>query len=407
MTIQPDRGYWKSRAELLNYELAAFAALRAGVPDCYRDGGDNTAWGWILHALARKVGALDYLDQYQLISRNPALLTVPDLLRQVVPLLPLNRDYPNGGQFDLELRTMVLRLLRAYRQGARLPALSAVIEAFTGADPSSFSITELYTLIGTPGIDCSYRNTIRIEVPFTTGAFASSPQLVRDVYQALAATKAAHVGIELIGVFPSVEDASGKIKGIRDRFQVTVVMTDGAPQDPELSLAPCADPSAPDTALAPAQPLDLSYQWYKDGVLISGATGASLSVTAALTGSGPSETQLYYAVVSDPLLGSVASMQAPMRVSALGQTRPPALPALAPITPATGELVISYQPMSFSVLAGETVQLTVAAANRTQPGVLVPHRNRAWVIKSDRWSSSASRGQLALTGQITGSHTTP
>jgi hypothetical protein len=419
MTIQPDSGYWKSRAELINYEQAAFAALRSGVPNCYRDAVDNTAWGWILHALARRIGATDYLDQYHLIARNPALLTPPDLLRQMVPFLPLGQDYPNNNQFDLDFKTMVLRLLKAYRQGARLPALAAVIEAFTGADPSTFSVTEMYTLIGTPGVDCSYRNTIRIEVPIggtssSDSLFTASPNLIQDIYQALAATKAAHVGIELIGVFPRAENVSSLISNIRDSFRIIMAMQDGAPEGPWLTLTPYYDPTSPDTRLAPGQDLDLTYQWFKNGVAIEGATSAALNVTAALVGAGPTETNIYYVVITDPTLGNAYSMQIPMLVSAdTVSPLPYALPAQPPVDPSISNLAVSQQPMSFSVTEGQDVILTVSATNAGWLGLLVPTRHPQWVIKSDAWVAhmpdvgTGSVGELSITGAAEGTFTTP
>jgi hypothetical protein len=339
MTLQPDSGYLKSRAELINYELAAFAALLAGVPDCYRDGGDNTAWGFLLHALARKVGALDYLDQYALISRNPALLTPPDLLRQYGSLLPLGQDYPSSGQFDQDFKTMVLRMLKAYQHGARIAAFPALIEAFTGADPSTFTVTEMYTLIGTPGVDVSYRNTIRIQVPIggsSTGssAFTSSPHLIQDVYQAIAATKAAHIGVELIGVFPGSEQITPRIQGIQDPFALVMAMTDGADSDPALSLAPYDSTAA--TVLSPGPLLDLTYQWFKNGVAIPGAVSAELNLVAELDTDDLSATDIYYVQITDPVLGSVWSQQIPLQVTALDQDLPLPLPAQAPVQIATG-----------------------------------------------------------------------
>ena len=388
MGALPDRGYQKTRAELIGYEQAAFAALRSGVPNCYRDGGSSTAWGWILDALARQVGQLDYLDQYALASNDPSLLTPADIMREIVPQLPIGKDYPSSVQFDEDFKTMVLRLVKAYQNGARLIAIPEIIQAFTGAALSEFSVTEMYKLIGQPGIDVSYRNTIQIEVPIgSSGAssalFTRTPNLIKDIQTAISATKAAHIGIDLVGKLPATEDFSGYLMGIRDKLTIVLAVQDGAVVNPLLKLAPFKKLPQANTVLAPNQGLMLVYEWFKNGQVIPGAELDTYEFTAQAGDNGAE----FYVKVTDVLLGSVWSKRIPLVVSP-GDTSPLpwALPAGDPVAPAEGTLHVTQQPMSRSVVEGAAVVISVAVADTATVGHLAPRRPKQWVIKSSSFT---------------------
>lgn len=399
MSVHPDRGYQNTRAELLSYEQAAFSALRSGVPNCYRDGADNTAWGWVLRALARHVGDLDYQDLYALLSRDPQAQTPPDLLRRVVPFMPLSRNYPNHYQFDEDFKSMVLKLLKAYRHGSKVEAISLIIEAFTGADPSAFSVTEMFTQIGQPGIDCSYRNTIRVQVPVGgqdrgSNLFTTSPELLQDIYTAVSKVTAPHIGIDLIGKFPGTEDYSSLVVGIRDRFKIKIKMHDGATRHTPLHLAPFTQPGTPVTSLAPEQVLSLRYRWFKNGEPF-GEEGSVLNVTALLEDmveiDGVLHPPVFSVRVEDLELGTVDSLQVPLWVVPVAAPDPLPLPPapLPPLQAPTGRLAITLQPMARTLRAGESTSLTVEVAQAEDAGVLSPALPPQWVIVSEKASLAA------------------
>jgi formylglycine-generating enzyme required for sulfatase activity len=83
----------------------------------------------------------------------------------------------------------------------------------------------------------------------------------------------------------------------------------------------------------------LSYQWFKDGVAIEGATGASLQIASA----HPSNAGTYRVVVSNAF-GSVESQ-----------------PFLLSVQP--DDLVLTTQPQDLTVNPGETATFTVAATS--------------------------------------------
>ena len=400
-TLHPDLAYRKTRAELINYELMAFEALRSGVPDCYRDGAANTAWGWFLHALSQPMGEQDYLDQTYLFGENPKNLTPPDVMRRYLEFLPLGRAYPSRTQFDRDFADMLLALSAAYRLGARVEAIPAVIQAITGASTSDFTVTEMYSQIGTNGVDASYRNTIRVEVPIgsaSSNVFTQTPTMLQDISSALSKCKAAHIGIDLVGRFPTFEDVSSVIAGISDDFTITFLAADGSAHEPVLHLAPFDAPDAVHTVLSPGAVLHLSYQWFKNGEPLVGETTESLTVTPSLAdmGSDGQTPATYYVQATDPKLGSVWSKVISLWVVpgvttgwgtqgtnnlASGLPVPP--PAGDTPFPATGGLAVTQQPMARTVRAGSSVTLSVEVKDAASIGVLAPHQDEQWVIESE------------------------
>ena len=382
MSVHPDRAYQLTRAELIEYETAAFAALRGGVPDCYRDSMDDTEWGAILRLLAQHVGRIDHSDHYAMFGLDPAQLTPADILREVAPFLPLGKDYPDPSASDLEFKDMVLKLVRAYRYGTRLPALGKIIEAFIGPS-SDYVITEMYTQIGNAaGVDVSYRNTIQVQVPLggQGSSLTNTPNLLQNISAALAKAKAAHIGISLIGKFPAAEDFTSRIKNIRDDYKFILKLRDGHMVPNHLFLAPFSTPI--NTVLSPNVPLILAYQWFRNGVLLSGEDGPTLTVTTTNADEGDPAT--YCVQVVDHVLGEVWSKQIPLRVIPSGQPMPWASAPLPEPHPPTNGLVVIRQPMSRVVTTGDVVVLDVEVADVTTLGTLFPYAPRPWVILTDR-----------------------
>lgn len=382
MSVHPDRAYQLTRAELIEYETAAFAALRGGVPDCYRDSMDDTEWGAILRLLAQHVGRIDHSDHYAMFGLDPAQLTPADILREVAPFLPIGKDYPDPSASDLEFKDMVLKLVRAYRYGTRLPALGKIIEAFIGPS-SDYVITEMYTQIGNAaGVDASYRNTIQVQVPLggSGSNLTNTPNLLQNISAALAKAKAAHIGISLIGKFPAAEDFTSRIKNIRDDYKFILKLRDGHMVPHHLFLAPFSAPT--NTVLAPNVPLILTYQWYRNGVLLPGEDGPTLTLTTTNADEGDPST--YCVRVVDHVLGEVWSKQIPLRVIPSGQPLPWAGAPLPEPHPPTNGLVVLRQPMSRVVTTGDVVVLDVEVVDVTMLGTLFPYAPRPWVILTDR-----------------------
>jgi len=381
VSIHPDRAYQLTRAELADYEYAAFDALRAGVPDCYRDSGPDTHWGAILSDLSQHMARLDHADHYAMFGTDPNQLNPADILRVVAPFLPIGHDYPDLLASDLEFKDMVLNLVRAYRYGARLPALGKVIEAFIGTS-QAYTVTEMYTQIGkAAGIDVSYRNTIQVYVPLggSGASITNTPNMLQNISAALAKAKCAHIGISLIGKFPVAEDFSGYLRGIKDDYKFIMKLRDGNMQADTLYLAPYAPPTH--TVLAPDHGLILAYQWYRNGIAIPGEDGPTLTLPTTAADEG---TATYCVHVIDPLLGEVWSKQIPLQVIPEGTPMPwPPAPTPEPHPPTNGLIVVRH-PMARVVTTGTEVVLDVEVANVATIGTLYPFAPRPWTIATDR-----------------------
>ena len=380
--MQPaDSAYAKTRTDLKTFEEAMFAALRAYVPNFYRDGKEDTMWGWRLRALAQQLARIEFRTHALIYGTDPALLNPAELVRRFKGPLFLNKNYPGAKQLDADFRTMVLGLLSAYRQGATTQAIRDVLKAYTG---EVYEVEELYKQIGT-FYDTSDRNSIRIGVKVmgsgdlaTVQGITRVKDVVADLYGAIDLAKPAHVGINLTTVMQ--EDPDPIILQLTDDLQITMLLDEAEPVDPTLHQAPFLNASTPDTGLAPAI-LNLTYRWFKNGVLVAGQTTDTLVLTnLQLTDDGAE----VWAEVTDPILGKVWSKKGVISVhDGAGHGTNTIRPQRPAPFKAEQTLVTTTNPYSTKVLVGAGATFMVAAKNSVVPGALAPHINKAWEIKSD------------------------
>ena len=78
----PDLLYNKSREQLLPYEDARLNSLLQAVADFYVTRNDQSIWGNFLRGLAVELARLDYDYSYDLVNKDPSLLTPPDIRRR-------------------------------------------------------------------------------------------------------------------------------------------------------------------------------------------------------------------------------------------------------------------------------------------------------------------------------------
>src|SRR5271170_7135790 len=208
----PDLLYLRSRADLLRYEDARFNSLIQAVADFYSTRNDQSIWGNFLRALAIELARLDYDYSYDLVGKDPSLLTPPDIRRRWASPLYVSSNWPAPGQYDTQFKQMLVELLAAYRMGTTVEAIQDVIEAYTGID---IQVIELYKEIGNGIFDQSDRNAISVSVqvggagsnPLTTVTSLSQLQIiVQSLYNAIALAKPAHVGLEFTTIFGEGED---------------------------------------------------------------------------------------------------------------------------------------------------------------------------------------------------------
>ena len=380
MTRPADDVYAKTATDLYSYEMAAFSALRSFVPNYYRDSKDNTMWGHILRVVAKQMARLDYQTGYLVRGADPAMLTPADLLRQYGGPLHLNRNYPGKTQTDAAFKTMVLKLLEAYRLGATSTAIEKVIEAYTG---KTYTVTELFKSIG-EFYDQSDRNSIQVGIQLSQGSTAKTvsdvaraKDIVADLYTAIDLAKPAHVGLNLTTLLSEVPETI--ILNIQDSLRITMLLTENAPLEPSLYQAPFQDASTPDTGLSPAI-LNLSYQWYKDGVEV-GTNSSTYTLTNVQIADNGAKV---WAKITDPILGSVWTKQAVISVhDGAGNGASTIVPQQAPVSAATDSLKVTVQPFSRIVLVGASVAFEAAAANKVTPGVLSPRIQKVWEIRGE------------------------
>lgn len=387
MTQQADAALALSPVDLELFERAAYAALRSFIPDFYRDGREDTLWGLHLRGIASQMARLDHRNHYNIYGSDPASLNAADLLRRFGGPLYLNRNYPGKTQYDQDFKAMVLKLLEAYREGAKASSIEKVIQAFTG---ESFGVEELFKSIGSY-YDVSDRHAIRIGVRvaqaqegITTNIasdVARVRDLVKDLYTAIDLAKPAHVGLNLTTIMGLDENISlFIIPEIQDELRIILLLEEAEPGDPMLHQGPHLSEATHNTGLAPAI-LNLTYQWYRNSQPILGATQPDYILPAVTLADHGAKFSVR---AVDPILGTVWSEQAVLQVSPTGTTPlPKTQKTSAPLQAPNGVLLVTVQPFSRSVLEGAEVPFSVSVRNATVPGLVSPHLNRVWEMESD------------------------
>lgn len=208
----PDLLYIRSRGDLLRYEDARFNSLIQAISDFYSTRNDQSIWGNFIRALAIELAKVDYDYSYDLVNKDPSLLTPPDIRRRWASELYISSNWPSPGQFDTQYKEMLVQLISAYQEGTTVQAIHDVILAYTGI---SVNVVELYKLIGNGVYDQSDRNAISVSVqvggtdsnPLTTVTSLLQLQtIIQSLYNAIALAKPAHVGLEFTTVFGEGED---------------------------------------------------------------------------------------------------------------------------------------------------------------------------------------------------------
>jgi len=208
----PDLLYVRSREALLQYEDARMNALLQAVADFYTTRNDQSIWGNFLRGLAIELSKLDYDYSYDIVNKDPSLLTPPDIRRRWAANLYISSNWPSPQQFDIQYKNMLVELLAAYKLGTTVQAIENVIFAYTGLN---ITVVELYTLIGNGVYDQSDRNSLSVAVnvgaagsnPLTTvTSLAQLQGIVQSLYGAIALAKPAHVGLEFQTVFGEGEE---------------------------------------------------------------------------------------------------------------------------------------------------------------------------------------------------------
>jgi len=208
----PDLLYLRSREDLLRYEDARFNSLIQTVADFYATRNDQSIWGNFIRALAIELSKLDYDYSYDLVNKDPSLLTPPDIRRRWAAPLYISSSWPSPQQFDTQYKEMLVQLISAYQEGTTVKAIHDVILAYTGI---SVNVVELYKQIGNGVFDQSDRNAISVAVqvggsgsnPLTTVTSLLQLQtIIQSLYNAIALAKPAHVGLEFTTIFGEGED---------------------------------------------------------------------------------------------------------------------------------------------------------------------------------------------------------
>ena len=208
----PDLLYLRSRSDLLRYEDARFNSLIQTVADFYSTRNDQSIWGNFLRALAIELSKLDYDYNYDLVNKDPSLLTPPDIRRRWAAPLYISSSWPSPHQFDTQYKQMLDELIAAYKMGTTVAAIQDVIFAYTGIN---INVVELYKEIGNGIFDQSDRNAISVSVQ--VGGVGSNPlntvtslvqlqTIIQSLYNAIALAKPAHVGLEFTTIFGEAEE---------------------------------------------------------------------------------------------------------------------------------------------------------------------------------------------------------
>ena len=270
----PDVTYIRTEEDLLQYTDARFNSLIQAAPNYYIVENSQSLWGDILYAVAKELSRLEYDYTYDIVAKQPIFLTPPDIKRRWAGPLYINRLYPTTDpvQYDLGYKMMLVHLISAYRMGATVASLEAIITAYTGLD---IEVLELYKFIGQGFFDQSDRNAITVSVdvggnnPLDDVTQLNRLQAITNaLYGAIDLGKPAHVGLEFKTVFGADEDLDSfvtegtdsyygtvNLNGITDRLSIVVRIVEVQPFNPMLWQAPDLLASTPRTGLGPSQAL--------------------------------------------------------------------------------------------------------------------------------------------------------
>src|SRR5271170_8422388 len=119
----PDLLYNRSRTDLLRYEDARLNSLIQAIAAFYSTRNDQSIWGNFLRALAIELAKLDYYYSYDLVNKDPSLLTPPDIRRRWAAPLYISGNFPSPGQFDTQYKQMLVQLISAYQEGTTVKAI--------------------------------------------------------------------------------------------------------------------------------------------------------------------------------------------------------------------------------------------------------------------------------------------
>lgn len=246
MSIHPDIVYDKSRLDLIAFEDIEFSRLISNIPNYYLGPNEEPIYGAILKAIAVEMGRLEYDLNYDIVSRNPQYLTPSDIRRRWESAVHLNKNYPTKKQYDRDYRKLVIDLMKAYRQGARIKTIQDVVKAYTGFEST---VIELFTRIGDRFYDESDRNSINVSVATPSDNLSDTIQIVtRDLSTAINLAKPAHVGINLAALFQeSPDDLDTFITDITDELRIFVKLSEEEPLENPFILAPFEDPEKEST----------------------------------------------------------------------------------------------------------------------------------------------------------------
>jgi len=421
----PDLLYLRSREQLLVYEDSRFFSLINAMANFYPTRNDNSIFGDILRAYARELAKLEYFYAYDLVGKEPQFLTPPDIKRQWADSMFISSDFPTTTpvQYDVQYRAMLVALLQAYRQGARLEAIEEVITAYTGLD---ITVLELYKLIGNGIYDISDVNTIQVSIPVGGSNPLEDIQnllqlepITKDLYGAIDLTKPAHVGVNFAIVFGNGEDIDAYVTdisesvtfGIRDQLIITYQIVELAPPGPMLIQAPILNPANPQTTIAawgrtfppvltptewenlttinpltsmeeifaiePPLPGWQSNHNYTVGQqIIDNNYNIQTVSTAGESGStAPDWTQSFEGITTDHIGGTLAwTMTAPTAKAAYN----------APPESSAGNYLLSPMALNWLILIDQTTGLPTGYLANYDPahpaGLLAPHLNSIWEV---------------------------
>lgn len=156
-----DIPYTPDRIGLLPYEDRIFNAFVAAIPDYYTHPNDQSTFGKMLRSFAKEQARLEYSYQASMLAHSQRFQSPPDLKRNYAQLLHVDRKFPYAGSSDLDYRTMILKLIEAYAQGATPAGMRAVIDAYTSYPTV---VQEGFKRIADGTGDVSDRNTLYVSI---------------------------------------------------------------------------------------------------------------------------------------------------------------------------------------------------------------------------------------------------